>query len=288
MKNQSVLLNAKGLSIVETLIALGIMSIMMVGFTSMISNQHKETKSVAEVLAGLDLQKNLISVLSHGSVCSHILNNPSQITFNSNSLPQTLTPALPIYANVESGVPGAVVAQIGQQASVYSTSMVIKSIKLNVINGSGSMYTANWIIDFDESKSVRPHKPITIATVLNVDNANPAAAKVVDCMSEQVANRYIQSCTGSQVMAGYNADGSIKCQDIPAANSSNNIAAFAGRSCPANQTVTGFNSDGSIICATSARIPAAAGGGGGTPSASPAASCSGGHQTMGGYVCPYR
>ncbi len=34
MKNQSVLLNAKGLSIVETLIALGIMSIMMVGFTS--------------------------------------------------------------------------------------------------------------------------------------------------------------------------------------------------------------------------------------------------------------
>lgn len=284
MKNQYLFLNTKGLSIVETLVALGIMSIMMIGFTTMISNQQKETKSVTEVLAGLDLQKNLITVLSQGPVCSYILNNPSELTFNSSNLPQTITPTLPIYAGVQLGVPSGVIAQVGQQASIYSSSMIIKSIKLNVTGGAGSIYAANWVIDFDETKSVRPHKPITISTILNVDNANPTSAKVVDCMSEQLANRYIQSCSGSQIMAGYNADGSIKCQDIPLqANNNNSEAPFAGTSCPANQTVTGFNSDGSIICAAAAaRAPASTGGG-----APARPSCAGGFQTMGGYVCPY-
>ena len=297
MQKQS-LLNIKGVSIVETLMAVGIMSIMMVGFTSMISNQHKETKSVSEILAGLDLQKNLISVLSHGSVCSYILNNPTQLSFDSRSLPQTLTPTLPIYANVSAGVPGAIITQVGQPASTYSASMIVDSIKLRIISGSGTMYTANWIIEFDKSKSVRPHKPIMVSTVLSVDNTTPSAAKIVDCMSEQIANRYIQSCASNQFMAGYNIDGSIKCNDMPVQNNNSvNTSAFVGTACPGNQTMSGFNSDGSIICRANA-VAAGPGGGLGlglvnnpnrainTTSPAPAR-CPGGFQTLGGYVCPY-
>ena len=174
--------NKDGITILETLIAIGIMSIMMVGFLSMISNQQKETKSVSEILAGLDLQKNLISVLAEGSVCNHILNNPTQLTFNSNNLPQTITPSLPIYASVTSGIPGVIIAQVGQRASVYSPSMVIKSIVLNITNGSGTTYTGNWIIDFDETKSVRPHKPVTVSTILKVDSSAPGNTKITGCM----------------------------------------------------------------------------------------------------------
>ncbi len=174
--------NKKGVTIIETLVAIGIMAIVMVGFSSMILNQQKETKAVSEVLAGLDLQKNLISALADGSVCNHILNNPTQLTFNSNNLPRVLTPSLPIYASVVSGVPSAVVAQVGQPASVYSTSMVVKSVRLNITSGSGSTYTGNWIIDFDETKSVRPHKPITVSTILNVDSSIPGNTKITGCM----------------------------------------------------------------------------------------------------------
>ncbi len=177
-------LNQKGISIIEVLIATGIMAIVMAGFSSMLLNQNKETKSVSEVLAGLDLQKNLIIVLAEGSVCNHILNNPAQLTFNSSALPQTIIPTLPIYASMVSGTPGVVVAQIGQQASVYSTTMIIKSIRLNIISGSGTTYTGNWVIDFDETKSVRPHKPIAIGAVLNVDNTVPAATKITGCMGK--------------------------------------------------------------------------------------------------------
>lgn len=295
------ILNTKGISIIETLVAIGIMSIMMVGFTSMLSNQHKETKSVSEILAGLDLQKNLISVLSHGSVCSYIVNNPTQLSFHSGQpLPQTITPTLPIYANVSAGVPGAIITQVGQPASNYSSSMIVESIKLRVLSGSGTTYTANWIIEFDKSKSVRPHKPITVSTVLSVDNTTPSATKIVDCMSEQIANRYIQSCASNQFMAGYNADGSIKCNNMPVQNNNSvNTSAFVGTACPGNQTMSGFNSDGSIICRSSAVAAGGPGGGLGlglvnnpnraisTTSPAPARYCPGGYQTMGGYVCPY-
>lgn len=208
--------NKKGLSILETLIAIGIMAILMVGFSSMILNQQKETKSVSEILAGLDLQKNLISVLAEGSVCNYILNNPTQLTFNSSSLPETITPSLPIYASVASGVPGVVVAQVGQTASVYSSSMVIKSIRLDITNGSGSTYTGNWIIDFDETKSVRPHKPVAITAILNVDNSVPAAAKITGCMGSGAggSNAFVQKCGPNEVMNGYNADGSIACENL--------------------------------------------------------------------------
>lgn len=284
MRSNSVFSNNKGISIIETLVALGIMSIMMIGFTTMISNQQKETKSMSEVLAGLDLQKNLITVLSQGSVCSYMLNNPNQLTFNSNSLPQTITPTVPVYAGVTLGIPSGVVAQVGQPASTYSSSMIVKSIKLNVIGGAGSIYAANWIIEFDENKSVRPHKPISVSTVLNVNNSNPASAKVIDCMSEQLANRYIQSCASDQVMAGYNADGSIKCQNVSEIiNTNSNSSQLAGATCPAGQMVTGFNADGSMICTAAARAPAAA-----APAATAVyngPTCSSGHNTMGGYVC---
>ena len=176
------IINQKGVTIVETLVAIGIMAIMMVGFSSMLLNQQKETKSVSEILAGLDLQKNLISALADGSVCNHILNNPTQLTFNSNNLPRDLFPSLPIYASVVSGVVGAVIAQEGQPASVFSTSMVVKDIRLNITSGSGSTYTGNWIIDFDETKSVRPHKPVTVSTILKVDSSAPGNTKITGCM----------------------------------------------------------------------------------------------------------
>ncbi len=193
------------------------MAIIMVGFSSMILNQQKETKSVSEILAGLDLQKNLISVLAEGSVCNHILNNPTQLTFNSSALPQTLTPSLPIYASVMSGTPSVVVAQVGQSASVYSSSMVIKSIKLNITNGSGSTYKGDWIVDFDETKSVRPHKPVTVTAVLTVDSTIPTATKIVACMGNGTGgggNAFVQKCAANEVMNGYNSDGSIACENL--------------------------------------------------------------------------
>ncbi len=243
--------NKKGISIIETLIAVGIMAIVMVGFSSMILNQQKETKSVSEILAGLDLQKNLISALADGSVCNHILNNPTQLTFNSNNLPRDLEPSLPIYASVVSGVVGSVIAQEGQPASVYSSSMVVKSIRLNITSGSGSTYTGNWIIDFDETKSVRPHKPITVSTILNVDSSAPGNTKIIGCMGSQGAklNRMVSAngsdaivyCASDEIATGgggYCTAGATACRILNPRTSPDGVVIGYQCQCgPANSTV---------------------------------------------------
>lgn len=260
-----------GFSIIEVLVTVGIMSIIMAGFSSMLIHQNRENKALKENFASLDLHKTLLSVLSYGPMCSYLLNNPTVLTFNTASLPQTLTPSLPIYASLPITTSSIPVAKIGETASSFSESMIVKSISLKVLSGSDKTYLAKWVIGFDEDKSVRAHKPVEITTILTVDNSSPTAAKIVDCMSEQVANRYLQSCASDEVMAGYNADGSIKCQKT--------AAIYAGKKCGSGQVLNGFNDDGTISCAASTTTTASSSGGGG------AKPCKTGYQSMAGYVC---
>lgn len=139
------------------------------------------------------MQKNLISVLADDSVCKYILNNPTPIPFNSNSLPRTITPTSPIYANISSsGVPGVI------------------AIELKIVSGSGNTFVGDWIISFDETKSVRAHKPIRVSTTLIADVTVPALAKVTSCMgSSQHRNRiyYFLSSSRSVLLCGITAVG---------------------------------------------------------------------------------
>lgn len=266
----SALKDNKGFSLVEVLVSVGIGAVVMLAFSSMMANQNKETKALRETLASLDLQKTLISVLANGSVCSHLLNNPTVLTFNSTQLPQTLTPSLPIYSSLPITSSSVPLAKVGELASPLSESMVIKDISLKILNGSGNTYNAKWVVSFDSSKSVRSHRSIEVSTVLTVDNTNPAAMTVVDCMSEQVANRYLQSCPANQVMSGYTSDGYIKCQS--------SALAYAVQKCPSGQVLNGFNSDGSISCAA-----ASSGSSNTTVIAGP--TCTSGHMSFAGWVC---
>lgn len=52
--------NENGLSIIEVLIATGIMAILMAGFSSMMLNQNKETRAVAEILSTKTFNANQV------------------------------------------------------------------------------------------------------------------------------------------------------------------------------------------------------------------------------------
>ena len=178
-------LNQSGMTLVEVLVAIGIMSIFVAVMTQMQVNQMKEMKALNEKLAVLDFEKLLIGSLADGSTCLHVLNTPTPTTFNSTALPDTpqvITPTNPLYARVVNGVPGPVVARVGDQVAADLNSVIIRSIQLRIVAGSGSSFTGQWEIDFDQSRMVRPLKAIQISTALTADITNPTAARITSCM----------------------------------------------------------------------------------------------------------
>ena len=182
-------LNNVGLSIVETLVALGIMSIMMFGFSAMMFNQNKEVKSVGEILAIQDLQKTLSSAMTDVNLCTYTLgitSASSTVVFDARQLPVSINFNGPIYSGIRavSGaapILGPAIVQRGQPVSPSNSSVVVNSIRLEIQAGSLDNYVGRWIVDFDNSKTTRPHKPVYITTLLKVDDSNKSAAIMFGC-----------------------------------------------------------------------------------------------------------
>lgn len=195
--------NQNGQSLVQALISIAITGVMMLIFTTMSNNQQKEMLALSQKLGSSDLEKQLIESLKDGSVCTYILNHPTELTFDSTAVspssPQVLSPAEPIYASVKTGPPlikGPVVAQAGRQASPYSQSLIVNEIKLKITGaptptpapGPGATYSGYWEISYDSSKLIRPLSPATVATTLTVDTSVPTEAKITACRNENPAS----------------------------------------------------------------------------------------------------
>ncbi|WP_374078698.1 type II secretion system protein [Bdellovibrio bacteriovorus] len=183
--------NQKGMSLMEMLVSIAIMAIAMAGVVTLQMHQQKETRAISEKLALLDFEKLLMTSMMDGSTCKFVLNDPTPLTFNSTALnpsaPQYLTPSRPLYAKVNGGTPGAVIAQLNQPLTPDNTSLVPRTIRLKIESGNGSTYVGRWEVHFDSARLVRALKPVTASAVLTVDNSTPTAARVVDCIGSGVS-----------------------------------------------------------------------------------------------------
>ncbi len=181
--------NPKGLSIIEVLVATGIMAILMAGFASMMLNQNKETRAVAEILSAQDLMKSMIGSLAKGDVCYYIL---STKTFNANQVvagnPQLIDIGnQPIYSSMAaSGTPGPVLIKKGDKASAYTSSLEVESIQFEITSGTVTGVQGNfqgrWIVNFDGTKSVRRLKPLSVTAVITANTTVPTAAGTISCL----------------------------------------------------------------------------------------------------------
>lgn len=172
----------KGNSLIQVLVSVGILGVVMAGVATMMFHQGRETKALSEVLASMDLQKTLLATFASGEVCHHILNNPTQHTFDSTSVseanPQTIRVSR-IPVSVNASAPSIV--QVGAKASAYSNSLEVSDIRLLITGGSDDAYVGSWIVDFDSSKTVRRVKPLVVSTLLTVDRTTPTATRIVGC-----------------------------------------------------------------------------------------------------------
>lgn len=181
---------SSGISLVEILVGIGIISIAMAAIISLQISQQRETRALSEKLSTLDVERLLVTSLADGSTCSYILNTPTALSFDSTTLsptsPQYLTPTLPLYSRVVSGVPGPVLAQVGSPLTPSTPSLVVSNIRLKIESGVGSTYLGRWEIAFNPNSLVRPIKPISISTLLNVDTTIPTAATITSCIGSSV------------------------------------------------------------------------------------------------------
>lgn len=178
----------KGQALVHLLVGIAIVSIFVQAITAMVYNAHQESRSIAEKLAALDLEKVLESALGDGSVCRYVLNNPNPLTFNSQSLPQTITLPSPgggtkpaLYAAIAGSTPGPVIARVDDPVSPLAPSVRVSSIQMQITQGSQGIYFGNWLVNFDSTGLLRGIRPATVAVRLTVDETDPTQARVTDC-----------------------------------------------------------------------------------------------------------
>lgn len=169
------------------MIGVAISGIMVVVFSTIMSNMARETQSLRESLAALDLQKAATSALADGSVCKFLL--PATSTFNATLNPTATSPiVIPIpgnvlYSSVTGTTPGPVLAQAGQSASPLTDSVRVTTMNLELTGKSGTSFTGNFVINFDNTRTVKPMRPVRVLASVTASGA--------------VANATVASCLGA-------------------------------------------------------------------------------------------
>lgn len=186
---QKTKLGTAGLSVVEAVIALAIISIGSLAFMTMMNTQQGETRAITEKLASLEASRNVLVALTD-STCSFLLVDASQSetaqppnrnksTFDSTSTSDRITfQKIPATASAL-GASHPVIST-GQPASPLSNSVVVQSIEMtSFTNVSPDLYTAALQINFDSSKLFRSLKPLIYTTWIATNPASPPTAKTI-------------------------------------------------------------------------------------------------------------
>lgn len=228
----SVIRNQRGMSLVEVMVAIGIMGIVMAGMATMQINQMRETRAVGEKLASLELQRTLTQVMSSGAVCNFIFNTDTTNRSGLNKTPPNSTFTVPMSgayplknAFTMNNIPmtdstaSTLAAAVNSAASSYSNSLKVSSISLDITgSGTGGQFSADLNVTFNSpggpDTPVRQIKMLSMPLVLQTTIAGPTAT-VTGCTANVLASA--GSCPAGQFLSGFNSAGSKVCQAPPAA-----------------------------------------------------------------------
>lgn len=155
--------NQNGLSILETLIAAGIMTIIALAFSSMLTQQQKQIKYLEAKQEIVNVKNEIFALLNkHPSTC--LLGNTAV-----SDIPPFEAIAPPSKIEVQkffkdpSGT--KLFASVANDFENYSY-FDVQSISINNLSGSGNIFTGDIIIEADISKGGIKIKPIRLNSVI--------------------------------------------------------------------------------------------------------------------------
>lgn len=165
--------NSRGMGIIEVMIAIGILSIAMMGMLTMQASMQKETRALTEKLGSLDLEKFLISALADGKICTAEL-TPSVINGNNSfkvnaGQPETTTFTLAngLHSNAMDST--KILIGPGDHPSPFTKNLKVKGGGITItdfVKIDTNLYSANIKVEFESDGLVRPLRPITVKTTV--------------------------------------------------------------------------------------------------------------------------
>jgi prepilin-type N-terminal cleavage/methylation domain-containing protein len=170
----------KGFSLIEITVALGILSVTVLAFATMMTNQSRQTKALSEKMATLDLTNALIRTVANSAACDFMLTNPAVLTFDSTLIGSGTPPVInlnTVYPTASAT--GTPVAQVNTAASPLSASAVVTTIVINEITGADDSFGARLTVNFDETQLTHVLRPVSVGLSFLTDPASPANAKVI-------------------------------------------------------------------------------------------------------------
>lgn len=210
--------NQKGASLIEIMVAIGIMTVIAAGMAQMMSSQFKSSRNINAQLASLDLQRIISQSLSDGTVCNYIFTD----TANTSGLSQTPPavtfevpasyPALSLLnlnkIPMSASATSVAAAEVGQTISANSNDVRVASIAID-ITGAGAptatsqQFTANLVVGLNTPEEVIPLKPLSFPITIQTTLAG-STANVIGCSSAGAITPQICAGVGGTYNIGAN------------------------------------------------------------------------------------
>ena len=168
-------MKAKGFSLVEVMVSIGIMGIGTMIMMTMMTNQGREIKSMGEKMYLRQLESSLTNLFANSSFCSCVFANSK---FNSTT--RVWTPALSEIGSSYSAacaVVGAPLVRVNEkyESSLYPTEISFVEIQ-EAVQGSG-VYTGYVNVKFDSTRMIRALKDAKIPFYFTVNLSDTATSR---------------------------------------------------------------------------------------------------------------
>lgn len=197
----------RGFSLVEIVVAAGIVSILGLILATMVVNQNREVAAIGEKMAAKDVELRVKNVVFNGSYCGCLFrgktfnlatltwnNFPSQIPDSYNQ-PTPLPPA-PCVASTSLVVPAVGEVITSSHLKIANLSMT------NVANPGPGYYTGDLEVSFDPSLLVRAMKNIKIPMSFNVDTTT---GNFISCgQTQNMLKAWVSFVPPATVLSSYN------------------------------------------------------------------------------------
>jgi type II secretory pathway pseudopilin PulG len=172
-----------GMSLIETMISIGVLSITILAFATMTTNQNRSNQALTQKLATLDLANVVIRTIGDPVSCGTMVTN-TPVTFNSDSVDKDTTIKLnSLYASDPSKGKVAPAAAISQAASPMSNGAVVSSIEIRDLNKvSETNYSGRLRISFDPNTLVYPLRPVELGISV-ITTAAPGVKTITGCQA---------------------------------------------------------------------------------------------------------
>ena len=191
--------NSGGFSLIEMMIAVGVMTVVILGFTTVMNSQGRASKVIEQKMEMVTLKQTLISMTNNPVVCRCQLDktinstNSTPLTIDVNQTTAQSLSLDAVHSSCDLGSDATLIAKINTVLSGSQTNQKVGAITVEQIlpiKGAPYSYSAVLSVKVDSASQAQGLHPAVVPITIGVDPTSPANAM------------RIQSCSGVSYNGG--------------------------------------------------------------------------------------